>query len=125
MKTRKRNEIMEEWKEILEKHPIFARVFLSQQAILLEASQLGFKLVDRSMCQLLDAGVPLVFEDYWTSRRHERIGEIHLSPLLECLLVLNRDPGRCFNLDPGDPQWFDDPLAEGKPLPKKPPIPPL
>ena len=125
MNTKKRKEAMAEWKVILKNHPAFARVFLSQQAILIEASQLGFRLVDRSMCRLLKAGLPVIFEDYWTSRCKDQVGEIRLSDQLECITALNRDPGRCFNLDPGDPPWFDDPLAGGQSLPPKPPIPPL
>lgn len=114
-----------EWKEILTHHPAFARVFLSQQMILIEASQIGVTLVDRSMCRLLRTGLPVLFEGYWASRCKVQVGEIRLSDQLECITELNRDPGRCFDLDPGDPPWFDDPLAGGRSLPPKPPIPPL
>jgi hypothetical protein len=122
MNTREREKAAAEWNVILKNHPTFARVFLSQQAILLEASQLGHTVVDRSMCQLLRAGLPVLFEDYWAARCEQRAGEIHLSDQLECITALNRDPGRCFDLDQG---WFDDPLAGGRTLPPKPPIPPL
>jgi hypothetical protein len=114
-----------EWKVILKNHPTFARVFLSQQAILMEASQLGFKLIDRSMFQLAKKRLPILFENYWTSRWNQQFGEIRLNDQLECILENNRDPARCFNLDPGDPPWFDDPLAGGHILPPKPPVPPL
>jgi len=125
MNKKDREKATAEWKVILKNHPTFARVFLSQQAILMEASQLGFKLVDRSMCQLLRTGLPVLFEDYWAARCKQQVGEIRLSDQLECITELNRDPSRCFNLDPGDPPWFDDPLAGGHTLPPKPPIPPL
>src|SRR3989304_3548459 len=75
MNKKDREKATAEWKVILKNHPPFARVFLSQQAILMEASQLGFKLVDRSMCQLLRTGLPVLFEDYWAARCKQQVSE--------------------------------------------------
>lgn len=114
-----------EWKQILKDHSSFSRVFLSQQAILMEAAQLGSRVVDRGMHRLLKSGLPVLFEDFWAVTSEEIVGEIYVSPMIECLTELNRDPARCFNLDQDDQSWFDDPLAGGRVLPPKPPIPPL
>jgi hypothetical protein len=113
-----------EWSEILKNHPSFARVFLAQQAILMEASELGIKLVDRSMCQLLRAGLPVLFEGFWVRRCKEEIRYVQSDGVIGCLTRGNRDPARCFSSD--DPEaWFDDPLAGGRTLPPKPPVPPI
>ncbi len=114
-----------EWKQIMKNHPAFGRVFLVQQAILMEAAELGAKVVDRGMCRLLSTGMPVLFEDFWITRCKQTLREVRLSDQIECVTELNRDPARCFNLDPGDPPWFDDPFAEAQTLPPKPPIPPL
>lgn len=111
-----------EWKKLIKAHPAFARVFLSQQAILMELSQTGHEFVDKRMCQLLKSGLPVLFEDYWAARCTVAVEK--LPPLLACITALNRDPGRCFNLDPaGEEGWFDDPFAGGQTLPPKPPDP--
>ena len=124
MKKADRKKATMEWSEILKKHPSFARVFLAQQAILMEASELGFRLVDRNMCQLLKAGLPVLFEDFWARQCKGEIREVQIGGVIGCLTEDNRDPARCFGND--DPEgWFDDPLAGGKTLPPKPPIPPL
>lgn len=124
MKKEDRKRVAQEWNEILEKYPSFARTFLAEQAILMEASEVGFRLVDRSMCQLLEAGLPVLFEDFWVHRCKQQIAQMHLGGIIGCLTEGNRDPARCFGTD--DPEgWFDDPLAGGKILPPKPPVPPL
>ena len=116
MKKEDRKKIAQEWNEILKKHPSFARTFLAQQAILMEASEVGFRLVDRSMCQLLKAGLPVLFEDFWDRRCKQEISQVHIGGVIGCLTEGNRDPARCFGND--DPErWFDDPLAGGKTLP--------
>lgn len=125
MKTEERKKAMIEWNEIMKVHPIFSKSFLYQQAILMEASALGVKFIDKEMCRLIQSGLPVLFEDHWKKKCTYKLTEIRLSEMLECITKLNRDPGRCFNLDPGDPPWFDDPLKEGKVLPDKPPVPPL
>ena len=114
-----------EWEQIMKDHPAFARVFLVQQAILMEAAELGAKVVDRSMGRLLGTGMPVLFEDFWVARCKQTLREVRLSDQIECVTALNRDPARCFNLDPGDPPWFDDPFVGAQTLPPKPPIPPL
>ncbi|TFG79801.1 MAG: hypothetical protein E4H23_04710 [Chrysiogenales bacterium] len=101
-----------EWKQIMKDYPAFSRVFLMQQAILMEAADIGVKIVDRSMCRLLSSGMPVLFEDFWTARCQQPFHEVQLSDQFECLTKLNRDPARCFNLDPGDPPWFDDPFSK-------------
>jgi hypothetical protein len=112
-----------EWNEILKKHPSFARVFLAQQVILMEASELGIGLVERSMCELLSAGYPILFNDYWEDRcKKQQIGKVYTNNMIDCLKSSSRDPARCFD-NPHD--WFDDPLAKGRTLPPKPPIPTL
>ncbi len=124
MKKADRKKAAMEWSEILKMHPSFARVILAQQAILMEASELGFRLIDRSMCQILRAGLPVLFEDFWARRCKEEIREVQIGGIIGCLTQGNRDPARCFGSD--DPEgWFDDPLAGGKTLPPKPPVPPL
>jgi hypothetical protein len=121
-KVDRKNATME-WKEIAKKHPSFARVFLAQQAILMESSELGFKLVDRSMCQLLKAGLPILFEDFWKRQCNEEIREVQIGGVIGCLTKRRSDPARCFGND--DQDWFIDPLAGGKTIPPKPPVPPL
>jgi hypothetical protein len=125
MQKTDRKKVSEEWNKILRNHPTFARAFLAQQAILMEASEHGYSFIDRYMCILVKKGMPVLFEDYWVSRCPERIsGEVIASELINCLSQTNRDPADCFGSD--DPEgWFDDPLADGQTLPPKPPIPPL
>ena len=124
MKKADRQKAAMEWNEIVQKHPRFARVFLAQQAILMEASEIGFRLVDRSMCQLLRAGLPVLFEDFWLRNCKAEIRQVQIGGVIGCLTEGNRDPARCFSSD--DPAgWFDDPLAGGKTLPPKGPVPPL
>lgn len=124
MENAERKTAAKEWNEILKKHPGFARAFLAQQAILMESSEIGFRLVDRSMCQILKAGLPVLFEDFWIKKCREEIREAHIGGIIGCLTEGNRDPARCFGSD--DPEgWFRDPLAGGKTLPPKPPVPPM
>ncbi len=123
MKKADRKKAVMEWNEILKKHPSFARVFLAQQAILMESSELGFRLVDRSMCRLLKAGLPVLFEDFWLPKCAEEIREVHIGGVFECLTEGNRDPARCFGNDDSE-GWFDDPLAGGRTLPPQNPVPP-
>lgn len=125
MNKAQRKKASTEWNQIMRSHPVFARVFLVQQAILMEAAELGDRTVDRAMCRLTASGMPVLFEEYWAARCKQPLREVRLSEQLECVTQLNRDPARCFNLDPGDPPWFDDPFAKGLTLPPKPPIPPL
>jgi hypothetical protein len=124
MNKKVREKMSVEWKKLLKNHPTLARVFLSQQAILIETSQLGVELVDRRMCQLLKTGLPVLFEDYWAHRCKQIVVEGNIPPILKCITELNRDPGRCFNLDPAGPEgWFDDPFAGGRTFPPEPPDP--
>jgi hypothetical protein len=124
MKKTERKKALKEWNQIIKYHPTFAQTFLAQQAILMEASEIGFRLVDRSMCRLIKGGLPVLFEDYWITRCVEDIKEVQLSGILACLSQGNRDPADCFGSD--DPEgWFDDPFCGGGVLPPKPPVPPL
>jgi len=124
MKEDKRKANLKEWLELKKSHPSFAKAFLAQQAILMEASEIGLPLIDRSMCMLLQSGLPVLFEDYWTKKCRGEIRDVHIGGVIGCLTYGNRDPARCFDLsDEGD--WFDDPLKGGKVVPPKPPIPPL
>jgi hypothetical protein len=120
-----RKKAADEWKQVMKDHPAFAQVFLAQQAILMEAAELGAKVVDRAMSRLLSTGKPVLFEGYWAARNTLPFKEYRLSDQIECICTPNRDPGRCFNLDPSDTPWFDDPFAGGQTLPPKPPPGPL
>lgn len=120
-----RKEVTLEWDEIIKRHPSFARVFLAQQVILMEASDLGFRFIDLNMCQLLATKLPVLFEDFWRHRcPPPGIRGIRPSEIWDCLIKQNRDPAECFKND--DPEgWFDDPFEGGKTLPPIPPVPPL
>lgn len=107
--------------EIVQNHPAFARAFLFEQAILMQASILGHKMVDQSMSKLIEAGLPVLFEDFWTARNEELThDQVLLEGLLGCLSDSSRDPSRCF---PPLHDFFDDPLAGGRVLPPKGPDP--
>jgi hypothetical protein len=125
MEKAERAEALKEWATILKNHPKFARTFLAQQAILIEASELGFRLVDRSMCQLLSVGLPVLFEDFWKTKCKIEHHEVQIGGIIGCLTESrNRDPAGCFGND--DPEgWFDDPFAGEQTLPPKPPVPPI
>ena len=123
MRKVNRKELAAEWIEILRNHPEFARSFLAQQAILMDASRLGYRVIDRSMCQLLETGLPVLFEDFWIAQSEQlTLGHIEVGGVIGCLSETSRDPARCFSGDDAD-SWFDDPLAGGHVLPPKPPDP--
>lgn len=119
-----RKEAVREWNTILRDHPLFARTFLVQQGILMEAAELGYAVVDRSICDLLAAGLPVLFEDYWRERCKVVYRRVEVGGLIDCLTQSNRDPADCFGSDDLE-GWFDDPFKDGRVLPPKPPIPPL
>ena len=56
MEKANRKKFAEEWNTILENYPYFARTFLAQQAILIETSELGLRIADRSMNRILETG---------------------------------------------------------------------
>ncbi|UCD94301.1 MAG: hypothetical protein JSU69_11145 [Candidatus Zixiibacteriota bacterium] len=117
-----RKELAEEWQKIMKYHPLFARSFLAQQAILMEVSQLGLVPVVKSMCDLLNSGLPVLFEDYWATKCKKVNKIVEVGGVLGCLSNTSRDPAECFGSD--DPEgFFEDPLAEGHVLPPKPPDP--
>ena len=121
MKKDGRKELTKEWNEIVQNHPGFARAFLFEQALLMQASILGYKMVGQSMSKLIGAGLPVLFEDFWTARNEELTHDrILLEGLLGCLTDSSRDPSRCF---PPLHDFFDDPLAGGRVLPPKEPDP--
>lgn len=124
MRKTEKKKLAKEWKEILNNHPAFARVFLAQQAILIDASELGYQVIDRYMCDLLHAGLPVLFQEFWASRckKVNLIRPIHTT--ITCLIESmkkHRDPARCFGTN--DDGWFDDPRDYRRI--GKPPIPPL
>jgi hypothetical protein len=123
MNKGQRKKMAAEWKVIMEKHPTFARSFLAQQAIMMEASELGYRIIDKLMCKLLETKLPVLFEDYWAKKCKEVV-RIEPGGVIGCLTETNRDPARCFGTD-DEEGFFEDPLAGGKTLPPKPPIPPL
>ena len=121
MKKTDRKQAEKEWSAILQNHPSFARAFLAQQSILIQSSELGFRFVDINMCKLIESGLPVLFEDYWKKHCGQRVGEVQIGGMIGCLTE-NHDPAQCCDLSHG---WFEDPLAEGKVIPPKPPIPEL
>jgi hypothetical protein len=114
---------LKQWRKVLKGHPKFARAFLAQQAILMEASELGNRLVDARMCKLLELGFVIPFYEYWRERCKKPVRVVEIGGILGCLAKA-RDPAECFSL-PHEDEWFDDPLAGGRVLPPRPPVPPL
>ncbi|NOX88526.1 MAG: hypothetical protein GXO77_05835 [Calditrichaeota bacterium] len=118
-----KKKLASEWADILKNHPSFARSFLAQQAILMDAAELGSMVVDKGMCLLLKSGLPVLFEKYWISRCKQKvIKHIEIGGIIGCLSETNRDPARCFANEDQD-GWFDDPFAGGQVLPPLPPDP--
>jgi hypothetical protein len=122
MKKGEKAEAIREWAVILKDHPKFARAFLAQQAILIEASEVGFRLIDSRMCRLIELGIVVPFLEYWRQRCPEAV-RVEVGGLLGCLASA-RNPADCFSIA-GEDEWFDDPFAGGRTLPSNPPIPPL
>jgi hypothetical protein len=109
MKTATEPKLDSEWKLIMKNHPTFARVLLAQQAILIEASQLGDKAVDYNMREVLNSGLPVIFGNYWTERSSQDFGTLQISPQLSCILDSgDGNPAACFNMNPED-SWLDVP----------------
>jgi len=116
-------EALREWSALLEDHPKFAKTFLAQQAILMEASELGYHLIDIRMCKLLEElGVVIPFLEYWRERCKQRVRVVEVGGIIGCLASA-KNPADCFSLREDD--WFDDPFAGGRTLPPKPEVPPL
>ena len=108
--TPDRTEILAEWNQMLESHPGFARALILQQAILIEASGLGSAIVDPRMCRALEAGIPMVFEGFWSSQCPELSNPPPaIGGIIDCLSDSSRDPAGCLETD----DWVDDPLASG------------
>lgn len=122
MEKSEKAEGLREWVKVLKDHPKFARAFLAQQVILIEASELGYRLIDARMCKLLERGFVVPFMEYWL-KRCKKLVRVELGGFFGCL-ASTRDPADCFRL-PHEDGWFDDPFAGGRILPPKPPIPPL
>jgi hypothetical protein len=109
MKNTEGSKIDSEWKLIMKNHPTFARVLLAQQAILIEASQLGDKTVDYNMCEVLNSNLPVIFGNYWVERGTQDFGNMQISPQLSCILDSgDGNPAACFNMNPQD-SWLDIP----------------
>jgi hypothetical protein len=109
MKKTEGAKVDSEWKLIMKNHPTFARVLLAQQAILIEASQLGDKTVDFNMCEVLNSNLPVIFGNYWAERCRQDFGSIQISPQLSCILDSgDGNPAACFNMNPED-SWLDVP----------------
>lgn len=122
MEKGEKTEALREWTKVLKEHPKFARAFLAQQAILIEASELGYRLIDARMCELLELGLVVPFLEYWRERC-KKLVRVEVGGIIGCL-ASTRNPADCFSL-PHEDEWFDDPFAGGRTLPPKPPIPPL
>ena len=121
MKKDSRRELTKEWNEIVQNYPRFARAFLFEQVVLMQASILGYKMVDQSMSKLSKTGLPVLFQDFWLGQKEKLThDQVVFDGLLGCLAELNRDPLRCF---PPLNDMFEDPLAGGKVLPPRPPDP--
>jgi hypothetical protein len=109
MKKSEVTQVDTEWKKIMKNHPTFARVLLAQQAILIEASQLGDKTVDFNMVEIMKAKLPVIFGNYWVERGTQDFGNIQISPQLSCILDSgDGNPAACFNMNPED-SWLDIP----------------
>ena len=113
---------LKEWREIMKKHPDFARVVLAQQAVLIEASQWGNRIVEDRMCKLVQAGLVFPFLEYW-QERCKKAPPVDVGGVIGCIMTA-KNPASCFSLR-GEDEWFDDPLAGGKVVPPRPPVPPL
>jgi hypothetical protein len=109
MKKSEVTQVDSEWKKIMKNHPAFARVLLAQQAILIEASQLGDKTVDFNMAEVLNSRLPVIFGNYWAERSTQDFGNIQISPQLSCILDSgDGNPAACFNMNPAD-SWLNIP----------------
>jgi hypothetical protein len=109
MKKAEGNKVDSEWKLIMKNHPTFARVLLAQQAILIEASQLGDKTIDFNMREILNSNLPVIFGNYWMERGTQDFGNLQISPQLSCILESgDGNPAACFNMNPQD-SWLDVP----------------
>lgn len=118
-------EALKEWTTVLKDHPKFARAFLAQQAILIEASELGYRPINVGMCKLVELGFVVPFLEYWR-KGCEELKPVRIEDtdsIIGCLASAN-DPAECLSL-PHEDEWFDDPFAGGRTLPPKPKIPPL
>lgn len=113
MKEEVTKSFKKEWGEFVRNHPDLCRAFISQQLILVEASKLGVNTINERMCELMRAGVPVLFSKYWMSVCN-KVNPVN--DLLECLRKSN-DPSECLSSGPGEPPDLD-------PLPHWPPINP-
>jgi hypothetical protein len=113
-----------EWLQILQAHPTFARVFLAQQLMLVEASEReDSRLIKIGMCKLVDLGLVFPFAGYWLRRCRKVVVP---GGIWECLLK-SKNPADCFNIpEEVDWGWFDPPVRgwEGPqgPLPEPEPL---
>jgi hypothetical protein len=128
MRKDDRGKLAAEWNEIVKDHPAFAQLVLAEQIVLIEASQLGLRHVDDAMGWLLDAGLPVLFADYWERRRGQRFVVV-VPDAFRCLRdwfrhPVHGSPADCFGTN-NEEGWFDDPLTEERTIPPKPPVPPL
>jgi hypothetical protein len=105
MDEKEKNEALQEWLSVLKDHPRFARAFLAQQAILIEAVELGDYMIQDKMCRLIALGFRVPFLEYW----RKRCGAIRVPPgaIPDCLI--SRDPRECFEIQ-HEGEWFDDPF---------------
>lgn len=122
MKKEKRKEFIEEWKNIRKNHPEFARSFVAQSFIIMEASESGNQLTQARMCGLLNSGAFVLFEDYWGEECEPIKKQVVIGGVIGCVLE-SPNIDNCFELEKED-DWFDDPFKEGFVIPTKPPVPP-
>lgn len=112
------SQYLKDWDKIRSDYPAFAKVYLQQQLILIEAARLGSTSAKKRMCELLKHS-SVVFQDFWLKYCVEVPRESPLQALLDCLKS-SPDPGSCFE---SDRDWFHDPLEDWGKLPDPPPNP--
>lgn len=86
----------------------------AQQAILLEASELGYRLVDARICRLLEMSITVLFEDSWVERCKKPV-RIEPCGVRGCVATA-KNPADCFGIKHED-EWFDDPFAGRRTVP--------
>ncbi|MCC6397442.1 MAG: hypothetical protein IT282_10520 [Bacteroidetes bacterium] len=121
MEKSREEEALREWSAVLKDHPKFARAFLAQQAVLIEAAELGNRLIEARICKLLEFGFVIPFLEYWRERCKKSV-RVEVEGVIGCLATA-KNPSDCFSL-PHEDEWLDNPFAGGRTLPPEHSIPP-
>ena len=123
MTKAEKDEAVKEWASVRKSHPKFARAYLAQQLMLMEAVRSGDVRIAWGMCEWLEDQAVytrlVVFYEFWRTQCAVVIPRP--GGIVDCLRKA-KDPADCF---PSDDDWFDDPFAGGRTLPPKGPVPPL